>query len=51
MEVDGVDYYLAIFGICNGSYHESYWCRLLLCHVSEPRVTIEWIWRNVFNVL
>ena len=49
-EVNGVDYCLAIFGMCNGSYHESYWCRLLLCHVSEPRVTIEWIRRNVFDI-
>ena len=38
--------------MCNGSYHESYRCRLLLCHVSGvwPRVTIEWIRRNVLDV-
>ena len=52
MEVNSVDYCLAIFGMCNGSYHESYRCRLLLCHVSDvwPRVTIEWIRRNVLDV-
>ena len=51
-EVNGVDYCLAIFGMCNGSYYESYRCRLLLSHVSDvwPRVTIEWIRRNILDV-